>query len=110
MSLFRQNVFFFHIWALQATLNLLNLSVFAKHAEYKKVTSLLLTEAAIGGVVLNKLFLKISQYLQKNDCVGVFFFNKVAVTPILKNAANGCYAKLCFIFEDVQEKNISGIS
>ena len=38
---------------------------------------LLNPEAAIGGVLLKKLFLKLSQYSQVNNCVGVFF-NKVA--------------------------------
>ena len=38
---------------------------------------LLNPEAAIGGVLKKKLFLKLSQYSQENSCVGIFF-NKVS--------------------------------
>ena len=32
------------------------------------------SEAATGGVLFKKLFLKISQYSQENTCVGVSFY------------------------------------
>ena len=34
-------------------------------------------ETATEGVLLKKVFLKISQISQENTCVGDFFFNKV---------------------------------
>ena len=37
-----------------------------------------LSEVATRGLLLKKLFLKISEYLLENTCVGVFFFNKAA--------------------------------
>ena len=36
------------------------------------------TEAAAGGVLYKKMFLKISQNSQENTCSRVSFFNKVA--------------------------------
>ena len=46
-----------------------------KSARLKSISSIEDTylEAATGGVLLKKLFLKISQYLNKNNCVGGSF-------------------------------------
>ena len=45
----------------------------SENTTYKKISKvhLLTSEATTGGVLLKKLFSKISQILQENSCVGV---------------------------------------
>ena len=52
-----------------------NIETTAKVSRLKSISSIAdnYLEAATGGVLQKKLFLKILQYLQENTCVGVSF-------------------------------------
>ena len=52
-----------------------HLNVFTKHCTTQNL------EAATGGVLLNKVFLKISQYSQENTFAGLFFDEVAGLRP-----------------------------
>ena len=65
------------MWRTQEEIFVLKV-VFVVHYLIKSFSMQLLLEAATGGVLLEKVFLKISQSSQENTCARGSFFNEVA--------------------------------